>query len=273
MSNQAKEDNQLDQDERILANVRAIRKKIRSGNFCGQTSNCASGVVQGNICILEKKYAHDFERYCDLNRKACSLIGKSDPGTPLLPELGDIDIRTDVPSYWVFRNGEKVAEVTDIHDLWNENLVAFVLGCSFSFEEALCQAGLTPRHIEEDCNAAMYVTNIETTQSGPFHGPLVVSMRPYTAENTIEAICITARFPRTHGAPIYFGDPLGIGIKNLEQPDFGDPVTIRDNEYPVFWACGVTPQAAIKYVKPPICITHKPGCMLITDKLSNEFMD
>jgi uncharacterized protein YcsI (UPF0317 family) len=221
---------------------------------------------------VPQSYAASFKQFCDLNPKPCPLLEMNAPGNPYLPDLGNIDIRVDVPSYHVFRNGELVAEVTDIFDFWAEDLVTFIFGCSYSFEEALCEANLTSRHVEMGCNVPMYITNLQTNPAGTFCGETVVTMRPYAAEKAIEAIKLTSRFPRNHGSPIYFGDPSKIGIADINSPDFGDRVEIRDGEVPVFWACGVTPQFAIARAKPPIAITHKPGCMLLTDRLSSEFM-
>jgi uncharacterized protein YcsI (UPF0317 family) len=255
-----------------IVRVSAVREEIRAGRFVGQTSTIAPGILQGNVAIVPKSYADDFKRFCDLNPKPCPLIAVAAPGDPYLRELGDIDIRTDVPSYHVFRGGERVAEVADIGDIWTEDLVTFIMGCSFSFEEALCQAGLTSRHVEMGCNVPMYVTNSQANPAGPFSSEIVVTMRPYTPERAIEVIKLTARFPRNHGAPIYFGNPDKLGIRDINKPDFGDSVEIKEGEIPVFWACGVTPQFAIARAKPPIAITHKPGCMLVTDRLSREFM-
>jgi uncharacterized protein YcsI (UPF0317 family) len=184
----------------------------------------------------------------------------------MLPELGaDIDIRTDVPAYRVFENGEEVAEVTDLMDHWRDDLVTFVLGCSFSFEQALVEAGLRLRHWDAGTNVPMYITDIPTSATKRYSGPMVVSMRPFTPKDAIRAIQVTTRFPSVHGAPVHFGDPALIGIKDVDQPDFGDAVEIREGEVPVFWACGVTPQAVIAEAKPPFSITHKPGSMLISD--------
>lgn len=175
------------------------------------------------------------------------------------------DLRTDLPRYRVWKNGELVAEPTDICEYWRDDLVAFVIGCSFTFENALLLAGIPIRHIEMGCNVPMYRTNIQCQRAGRFHGPLVVSMRPLSPSQTIEATRICSRFPRAHGTPIHFGDPAVIGIRDIAKPDFGDPVEIRAGEQPVFWACGVTPQAALMQAKPPFAITHQPGCMFLTD--------
>ena len=182
----------------------------------------------------------------------------------------DIDIRSDLPRYRVWRHGELTDEPTDIRALWRDDLVTFVIGCSFSFEEALIQAGLPLRHIEQNRNVAMYRTNMATTGAGVFEGPMVVSMRPFTAANAIQAIAITSRFPDVHGAPVHMGDPAQIGIADLAKPDYGDAVDIMPGEVPVFWACGVTPQAAIAQARPAFCITHAPGAMLITDLLNHQ---
>ncbi|WP_119419866.1 putative hydro-lyase [Desertibaculum subflavum] len=244
----------------------AARAAIRSGRHAGPTAGLAPGMVQGNLAILPKAVAHDFLRFCDLNPKPCPVIGMSQPGDPMLPMLGgDIDIRTDVPRYRVWRDGQLAEEPTDIRALWRDDLVAFVLGCSFSFEEALVADGLRIRHIERNQNVAMYRTNVATAPAGPFHGPLVVSMRPFVPADAIRAIQITTRFPRVHGAPVHFGDPAAIGIQDIDKPDYGDRVEILAGEVPVFWACGVTPQAVVAAARLPFCITHAPGAMLITD--------
>jgi len=227
--------------------------------------------VQGNVVILPKALADDFLRYCQLNPKPCPVLAVSQPGDPMLPKLGaDIDIRTDVPRYRVWRRGELVDEPTDLRALWRDDLVTFVIGCSFSFEQALLDSGLSLRHVDQNRNVAMYRTNIATESAGPFHGPMVVSMRPLKAKAAIRAIQITSRFPDVHGAPVHLGDPSLIGITDLSKPDYGDAVDVMPDELPVFWACGVTPQAAIAQAKPEFCITHAPGAMLITDLLNHQ---
>jgi uncharacterized protein YcsI (UPF0317 family) len=194
------------------------------------------------------------------------LLAVSEPGDPRIPALGaDVDIRSDVPRYRVFRAGRLCAEPTDITPLWREDLVTFVLGCSFSFEQALVDSGLKLRHLEHGRNVSMYRTNIETVAAGPFRGPLIVSMRPLRAADAIRAIQITSRFASLHGAPVHLGDPALLGIADLDRPDYGDSVAVHRDELPVFWACGVTPQAAIAHARPELCITHAPGKMLITD--------
>lgn len=223
------------------------------------------------MVILPAEHASDFLRYCQRNPKPCPVLAVSEPGDPSLPSLGgDIDIRTDVPRYRVFRYGELIEEVTDVRALWQEDSVAFVLGCSFSFESALLAAGVELRHISEGKNVAMYRTSMETIPAGVFSGPMVVSMRPMRAAAAIKAVQITSRFAAVHGAPVHLGDPSLIGISDLQRPDYGDAVRVEPDELPVFHACGVTPQAAIARAKLPICITHAPGAMLITDRQNHE---
>ncbi len=255
----------------LLQQTAALRQAIRNKEHTGPTSGLATGAMQGNVVILPAEYANEFLMFCQNNPVPCPLIGVSAVGDFRMPMLGeDIDMRHDIPEYYVYRNGEMVESRSDIEDLWQEDMVAFVLGCSFSFENALSQAGLTPRNIEQDVNVSMFETNIPTKPAGRFHGNTVVTMRPYVPKDAIRAIQITTRFPKAHGAPLHFGDPATIGIKDLNTPEFGDPVTIKDGEVPVFWACGVTPQLAIRNAKPPICITHAPGKMLVTDILDTD---
>ncbi|BFM49917.1 putative hydro-lyase [Marinomonas sp. THO17] len=248
-----------------------LRQAIRNQTHTGPTSGLATGVMQGNIVILPADWASDFLLFCQKNPVACPLIGVSEVGDYRLPELGkDIDMRHDVPEYYVYRDGAKVESRADITDLWRDDLVVFVLGCSFSFENALSQAGLTPRNITENVNVSMFETSIPTTPAGRFFGNTVVTMRPYTPKDAIRAIQITTRFPKAHGAPLHFGTPEDIGIEDLSKPNFGDPVSVKNGEVPVFWACGVTPQVAIRNAKPPFCITHAPGKMLVTDLLDTD---
>jgi len=249
----------------------AARRAIRTGEWTSHTSGLADNHVQGNVVILPAELAADFLRYCQRNPKPCPVLAVSEPGDPALPALGaDIDIRTDVPRYRVWRKGELAAEPGDIRHLWRDDLVTFVIGCSFSFEQALIEAGLPLRHIEQNRNVAMFRTNIATAPAGPFSGPLVVTMRPMRPSDAIRAVQITSRFPNVHGAPVHIGDPAQIGIADLSRPDFGDAVDVLPGELPVFWACGVTPQAAIEQARPDFCITHAPGAMLITDLFNHE---
>ncbi|MDI3468989.1 MAG: UPF0317 protein YcsI [Pseudolabrys sp.] len=251
---------------------RGARQAIRDGLHRGPTAGLAPGYVQGNLAVLPRALAPDFMRFCQRNPKPCPLIGVSAPGDWRIPELGeDLDIRTDIPRYRVWKNGELVAEPDDLNGVWRDDLVSFVLGCSFSFEEALMAEGIELRHIARGCNVPMYRTSIATAAADPFHGPMVVSMRPMTPANAIRAVQITTRFPAVHGAPVHIGKPELIGIADVMKPDYGDAVEVRDDELPVFWACGVTPQSVIATVKPEFCITHYPGSMLVTDRRNTEF--
>ena len=247
-------------------NPQEVRQRIRRGEITGHTSGLASGCVQGNVVILPQVLAADFLRFCQLNPKPCPVLAVGAPGDPALPTLGaDIDMRSDVPRYRVFRDGELVDEPTDIRHLWRGDLVSFILGCSFSFEWALLEDGLTMHHMTLGRNVPMFRTNIPTTPAGPFHGPLVVSMRSFKPADAIRAVQITSRFPGVHGAPVHIGLPEKIGIRDLAKPDWGDSVEVPAGELPVFWACGVTPQAVVAAMKPEFCITHSPGSMLVTD--------
>jgi uncharacterized protein YcsI (UPF0317 family) len=257
--------------EQKSSSAARARAEIRAGRHATHTSGLADDHVQGNLVILPQALANDFLRFCQRNPKPCPVLAVSEPGDPMLPTLGhDIDIRSDVPRYRVWRRGELVDEVTDIGTLWRDDLVSFVIGCSFSFEQALLDAGVPLRHVAQNRNVAMYRTNIPTVAAGPFHGPMVVSMRPLKAADAIRAVQVTSRFPSVHGAPVHLGDPAQIGIADITRPDYGDAVDVMPDELPVFWACGVTPQAAITQARPEFCITHAPGAMLITDLLNTH---
>jgi uncharacterized protein YcsI (UPF0317 family) len=248
-----------------------VRAAIRAGQVQGHTSGLAGRHVQGNLVVLPQAWAGEFLDYCQANPKPCPLLAVTEPGEHALPTLGQgIDIRTDLPRYRVWRHGELVDEPADIRALWRDDLVSFVLGCSFSFEQALADEGIPLRHVEQGLNVAMYRTSIATVPAGRFAGPMVVTMRPLRPDDVKRAAEITARYPRVHGAPVHIGDPAEIGIANIHQPDYGDAVEIRPDEVPVFWACGVTPQAALAAARPEFCITHAPGAMLITDWLNHQ---
>jgi len=252
--------------ERSVAAGSRERLRIRAGEFSGTTAGLAPGNVQANLVILPKALAHDFLRFAQANPKPCPVLAVSGPGDPQLPGLGeDLDIRSDLPRYRVWRRGELVEEPFDLFHVWRDDLVSFALGCSFSFEQALLEDGVELRHLTCGSNVPMYRTNIPCASAGPFTGPLVVSMRPLKPHDAIRAIQITSRFPSVHGAPMHIGLPEAIGIKDLAKPDYGDAVPVKSDELPVFWACGVTPQAVIAEVRPDFCVTHAPGCMLITD--------
>ena len=250
----------------------SVREQIRTGAWRGVTSGVAPGYVQANLAILPKDLAFDFLLFCQRNPKPCPLLEVVDAGNvePRITAPGS-DIRTDTPGYRIYENGELVAEVESLVPYWRDDLVSFLLGCSFSFETAMTDAGIRIRHQEMGCNVSMYITNIETTPAGQFAGPMVVSMRPLAREQIVRAVQVTSRFPATHGAPVHIGDPAAIGIKDITRPDFGDPVDIHPGEEPVFWACGVTPQAVALNCKPSLMITHSPGKMFITNQRDADY--
>ncbi|RCK44754.1 hypothetical protein TH25_19000 [Thalassospira profundimaris] len=246
-----------------------LRHAIRSGNHRGTTTGYSAGYLQGNLAIIPQKDAADFLSFCMKNPKPCPLIGVSEPGSPYIPALGaDLDIRTDLSGYRVFRGSRDYQSVTDLNAVWRDDLVTFVLGCSFSFEAAITSAGIPLHHIDAGRNVPMYVTNIETSPAGRFHGPLVVSMRAFRPSDAIRAVLYSDRYRLAHGAPVHLGDPSAIGIADIGKPDFGDEPVLNDGDIPVFWACGVTPQMAIRNAQPDLAITHEPGLMLVTDVLA-----
>jgi uncharacterized protein YcsI (UPF0317 family) len=249
----------------------ALRQACRSGAWRRHTSGVCDRHVQGNLVILPQAHAADFLLFCQRNPKPCPLLAVGEPGSPALPSMGaGIDLRHDLPRYRVWRQGVLADEPGDIGALWQDDFVSFLLGCSFSFEQALMDEGIRLRHVEQGRNVAMFRTNIATEAAGPFAGPLVVTMRPLRASDAIRAVQITSRYPAVHGAPVHIGDPALIGIHDLSQPHYGDAVEVRPDELPVFWACGVTPQAALLQARLPLAITHAPGCMLVTDRLNHE---
>jgi uncharacterized protein YcsI (UPF0317 family) len=243
-----------------------VRMAARTGNLDGPTPGLALGYVQANLVVVPRDVAFDFLLFCQRNPKPCPLLDVAEPGDPE-PRLvaPGADLRTDVPRYYIYQQGQLVDEPADLLKWWRDDLVGFLLGCSFTFENALLQAGVPVRHIERGCNVPMYRTNIACRSAGVFRGPMVVSMRPLTPAQAVTATSICARFPRAHGVPVHFGDPTAIGIRDIDKPDYGDAVEIRRGEVPVFWACGVTPQAVALEVKPQLMITHKPGHMFVTD--------
>jgi len=248
-----------------------IRSLIRKGKWDKPTPGLAMGFAQANVVILPQKYAFDFLLFCQRNPKPCPLLEVLEPGQYQTRSLApDADIRTDIPRYNIYRRGKLEATEKEIRGVWQDDFVTFLLGCSFSFEEALMRAKVPVRHIEEKRNVPMYITDIPCKSAGVFQGPMVVSMRPLPPGKVIRAVQITSRYASVHGAPVHFGDPSAIGIKNLGKPDFGDAVTIRKGEIPIFWACGVTPQAVVMEAKPDLCITHTPGHMFISDVLNEE---
>jgi uncharacterized protein YcsI (UPF0317 family) len=249
-----------------------VRLACRSGAITAATSGMAPGHVQGNLAVLPKDLANDFLRFCQANPRPCPVIGVSEVGDPTVPGLAaDLDLRTDLPRYRVWKDGEIVAETDDVTGWWRDDLVAFVIGCSLSFEEALLEEGLPLRHVERGTRVPMFRTNVPCTPAGVFSGPMVVSMRPLRPAQAIRAIQITSRFPAVHGAPVHIGLPEQIGIRDISRPDYGDPNEVLADEIPVFWACGVTPQSVIAEARPSFAITHAPGCMLATDRRNREF--
>jgi uncharacterized protein YcsI (UPF0317 family) len=243
-----------------------VRRAARSGALRGPTCGLALGSVQANLVITPRELAFDFLLFCQRNPKPCPLLDVTEPGDPEPRNVAPgADLRTDVPRYCVYRDGVLVEEPSDLKAHWQKDFVGFLLGCSFTFENALLEAGLPVRHLEEDRNVPMFRTDIDCRPAGVFRGPMVVSMRPMTRAQAIRAVQVCSRFPRAHGAPVHVGDPSAIGIADVQRPDFGDRVTIRPNEVPVFWACGVTPQAVAMAAKPALLITHHPGHMFVTD--------
>jgi uncharacterized protein YcsI (UPF0317 family) len=223
--------------------------------------------------IVPAEFADDFRLFCDRNPAPCPVLDVTPPGVPVPARMAaDADLRTDLPRYRVWQDGSVIAEPTHVADCWRDDLVSFLIGCSFTFDAALLRAGLAVRHVEEGCNVPMYRTSIECRAAGVFRGPLVVSMRPLPAEQVPRATELTATFTRFHGRPVHAGDPLEIGIVDLARPDFGDAVTIHPGEVPVFWACGVTPQSALEQARLPLAITHAPGHMFVTDRTDRELL-
>lgn len=249
----------------------ALRARARRGELGATCTPDTADLVQANLVVLPQADAADFLLYCQRNPRPCPLLAVGEPGAFALPALGDdIDLRCDLPRYRVWRDGALVDEPADVRALWRDDFVAFAIGCSFSFEWALLAEGIHLRHVHEGRNVAMYRSNVPTEGAGRFAGPLVVSMRPLKAADAIRAVQITSRFPTVHGAPVHLGDPALIGIHDLARPDYGDAVAVLPDELPVFWACGVTPQAALAAARPALCITHAPGSMLITDLRNHQ---
>ncbi len=250
------------------------RGLIRSGQWRRPTAGVAAGFVQANLVILASRFAEDFRTFCARNPRPCPLLELTEPGSfdPRHVAPG-ADLRMDLPRYRVYRDGRLVEELASVNELWQPDLVSFLLGCSFTFESALAAVGVPLRHIELGCNVAMYRTNWRCEPAGPFHGPLVVSMRPIPESLVLEVVRITTRFPAAHGAPVHVGNPAALGITDFERPDYGDPLPVRPGETPVFWACGVTPQAAAEAARLPLMITHAPGHMFITDVRHEDLVD
>jgi uncharacterized protein YcsI (UPF0317 family) len=248
-----------------------LRKRIRAGAFSTHTGGQAPGFVQANLVVVPKAHALDFLLFCTRNPKPCPLLEVIEAGEVTPRRLAPTaDIRHDLPRYRVWVKGELSDEPTDVGDIWREDLVSFLLGCSFSFEQPLLDAGLELRYLSCGSNVSMYRTNIACRPAGPFSGPMVVSMRPFLPAEAIRATLITGRLPQVHGAPIHQGDPGAIGIADLQAPDYGDALPVREGEIPVFWACGVTPQAVLLNARIPFAITHAPGHMFVSDLREQE---
>ena len=247
-----------------------IRSLIREGKWRGTTAGLAPNHVQANLVVLPRAQAFDFLLFCQRNPRPCPLLEVLEPGIVAPSIASGADIRTDIPRYRIYRDGMLDREVERITDVWQDDLVTFLLGCSFTFESALTAAGIRLRHIDEGRNVSMYVTNIATVGAGMFSGPLVVSMRPIPQIRVVKAVQVTSRFPNAHGAPVHIGEPKAIGVDDLGKTDYGDAIAVLKDEVPVFWACGVTPQAVAAASKPPLMITHAPGHMFITDLRDEE---
>lgn len=247
-------------------NPKAVRKLIREGKITEPTAGMCAGYAQANLVILPKDLAYDFLLFTQRNPKSCPILDVSDVGSRSLRYIAeDVDIAKDIPKYRVYEDGRLTGEYTSVEHLWRDDFVSFLIGCSFSFESELLEVGVSIRHIEENCNVPMFITNIECEPAGIFNGKMVVSMRPIPYEQVVKSVMVTGTMPKVHGAPIHIGNPSIIGISDISKPDFGDVVKIKEGEVPVFWPCGVTPQSVVMNIKPKIVITHSPGHMLITD--------
>ncbi|HEY7065879.1 MAG TPA: putative hydro-lyase [Chloroflexota bacterium] len=250
------------------------RALIRGGRWRQKTVGMAQGWVQANLVVLPAAYADDFQRFCERNSQACPVLDVTAPGSAEPRRVAPgADLRTDAPHYRVYRGGALAGEADTLHDYWRDDLVAFVLGCSFTFEAALARAGIPLRHMELGLTAPMYVTDRPCVPAGLFQGPLVVTMRPVPEALVERARAVTARFPRAHGAPVHVGDPAALGIADLARPEWGDAVPVPPGDVPVYWACGVTPQAAAEAARIDLMLTHAPAHMFITDLRVEDLED
>ncbi|MBT8153421.1 putative hydro-lyase [Epibacterium ulvae] len=255
---------QISYSEAQELSLHALRDALRFDSYTGHTAGLCAGRLQCNLVILPNSYAADFRNFCDRNPKACPLVAVSEPGQPYLPSLdSDVDLRRDVPLFHLYRNGQFDLKLFNIETLWQEDLTAFAIGCSFSFERALLAAGIPLRHHALQRNVPMFQTTVHCVPSGAFSGPVVVSMRPVREEDLAQVVRICEAYPHAHGAPFHIGDPKEIGISDISAPDWGDATPIKDGEVPVFWGCGVTTQVALATAAPELAITHAPGAMLI----------
>ncbi|WP_313811929.1 putative hydro-lyase [Glutamicibacter sp.] len=246
------------------------REYFRAGQVL-PTAGISAGYAQANLMIVPQELAFDFLLFAQRNPKSCPILGVLEAGEVTSELLAGGDIHTDVPLYFVYENGMKVAETTSLHEYWRDDLVTFIVGCSFTFESALMDEGIRVAHIDQDVNVPMYKTNRRSSSAGSLSGPMVVSMRPIPASQVADAVRITSRYPAVHGAPVHIGNPEELGIQDLSRPDFGDAVQIPEGSIPVFWACGVTPQAAVMESRPALAIGHAPGHMLITDARDSRY--
>jgi uncharacterized protein YcsI (UPF0317 family) len=250
-----------------------VRRACREGSWSGPTAGLAAGFAQANLVMLPADWAFDFLLFCQRNPKPCPLLEVTEPGQWSPPKCAsEADLRSDVPKYRVWKDGQLVDEPADVHRYWRDDLVSFLIGCSFTFDAGLKNAGLPVRHVDLGRNVPMYRTNIPCVPAGRLQGPLVVSMRPFSSADAIRAVEITSRHPEMHGSPVHLGGAAQIGIVDIAKPDYGDAVPIHDGEIPVFWACGVTPQAVVMASRPPFAMTHSPGCMFVTDRLDRSLV-
>lgn len=253
-------------DRMLRATPAEARRIIRSGAFQAPTSGLCPGYAQANLIVLPKEQAYDFLLFAQRNPKPCPLLEVTEVGAREATICAtDCDIATDFPKYRIYRHGELVEETADVAAYWRDDFVSFVIGCSFSFESELVEAGIEMRHNTMGRNVSMYLTDIDCMPAGSMGGKMVTSMRPIPHDQVVKAVQISGAIPKVHGAPMHIGDPAAIGVRDIAHPEFGDPVDIREGEVPVFWACGVTPQSIVMNSKPEFAITHAPGCMLITD--------
>jgi uncharacterized protein YcsI (UPF0317 family) len=258
----------------VIASPTALRHAVRAGRFEGLTTGHAPGYVQTNLAIVPAEVAQEFVAYCEANARACPVLAVGAPGDPHIANLGaDIDVRTDLPAYWVFRDGVRTETVSDIEALWQPDHVAVAIGCRFSMEAALSRAGVRLRHVELGIQGPLFRTNLPTARAGRFDGPLVVSMRPFAAHEVASVRAVTGRFSRVHGAPIHDGDPTALGIADLARPDFGEPIPLSDDDTPLYWGCGLTALIALERARISLFITHAAGAMLVTDLLNDDLAD
>lgn len=243
-----------------------LRALFRNESLVLPTAGLCPDYVQANLAILPGAYAEDFAEFIRKNPKPCPLLEVITGDVPISKTIAPgSDITRDFPLYRVYRHGEPQEDIPDGSHLWTPDMAAFMIGCSLTFEASLVRGGIPLKHYEQNKRVPMYNTDIPCVPSALFYGNYVVSMRPVKRELVPLAVSITEKMDYAHGAPVQLGNPEEIGIFDIEHPDYGDPLEIADDEIPVFWACGVTAQAAAQQTKPEIMISHSPGYMLITD--------